>query len=59
MDGRSQVEHPGLAQPLNQTIGQPVVPINRTESMMVATRRAESAVEHLNIIHHEGMLLST
>ncbi|VDO28221.1 unnamed protein product [Haemonchus placei] len=44
MDGRSQVEHPGL----------PIVPINRTESMMVASRRAESAVEHLNIIHHEG-----
>ncbi|WKY08738.1 hypothetical protein Q1695_007897 [Nippostrongylus brasiliensis] len=53
MDGRSQVEHPGLAQPLNQPISQPIVPINRTESMMVASRRAESAVEHLNIIHHE------
>ncbi|XGW25947.1 hypothetical protein V3C99_006951 [Haemonchus contortus] len=53
MDGRSQVEHPGLAQPLNQPINQPIVPINRTESMMVASRRAESAVEHLNIIHHE------
>ncbi|KHJ98543.1 WW domain protein [Oesophagostomum dentatum] len=57
MDGRSQVEHPGLAQPLNQTVNQPVVPINRTESMMVASRRAESAVEHLNIIHHEGVFL--
>ncbi|EPB70471.1 WW domain protein [Ancylostoma ceylanicum] len=53
MDGRSQVEHPGLAQPLTQQINQPIVPINRTESMMVASRRAESAVEHLNIIHHE------
>ncbi|CAJ0604170.1 unnamed protein product [Cylicocyclus nassatus] len=49
MDGRSQVEHPGLAQPLNQPINQPIVPINRTESMMVASRRTESAVEHLNI----------
>ncbi|KJH50092.1 WW domain protein [Dictyocaulus viviparus] len=49
MDGRSQIEHPGLAQPLNQS----VIPISRTESMMMASRRAESAVEHLNIIHHE------
>ncbi|KAK6019539.1 WW domain protein [Ostertagia ostertagi] len=57
MDGRSQVEHPGLAQPLNQPISRPIVPINRTESMMVASRRAESAVEHLNIIHHEGTLV--
>ncbi|KAE9418803.1 hypothetical protein Angca_008960, partial [Angiostrongylus cantonensis] len=53
MDGRSQVEHPGLAQPVNQSVNQPIVPINRTESMMVASHRAESAVEHLNIIHHE------
>ncbi|VDP28218.1 unnamed protein product [Heligmosomoides polygyrus] len=53
MDGRSQVEHPGLAQPLNQPVNQPIVPINRTESMMVASHRGESTVEHLNIIHHE------
>lgn len=42
LDGRSQVEHPGLA-----------APISRTESMLVASRRAESAVEHLNIIQQE------
>ncbi|CAI4228615.1 unnamed protein product [Auanema sp. JU1783] len=39
---RSQVEHPGIAPP-----------INRTESMLVASHRAESAVANLNIIDSE------
>lgn len=49
LDGRTQLEHPGLATPVNCA---------QSNSTAHLTQRAESTIEKLNIIG-EGMLINT